>query len=190
MMRYLEKTVAAGLTLVLGAALAGCQAVDTALTSAEQVIGAVNTVLGVPPQPGVSASASSVVRVDDTARQSVAAALKKAAPGAAAGLFREAKPALEQMITAAACTREGRRMSRFEVPEGGIGYINPFWHLQYHQSGCLAVLRINNIKKQSANAFSFYVSYVSPQSQETSQVAYTAVKQPDGEWLFKWKFAV
>ncbi|MDH2999225.1 hypothetical protein A1D23_03780 [Chelonobacter oris] len=62
--------------------------------------------------------------------------------------------------------------------------VSPFNAMSYHKSGCLDILRINNIKRKAANVVYFKVQYISPQSQESTGWGYEAIKQPDGEWLF------
>ncbi|VTU06619.1 Uncharacterised protein [Actinobacillus indolicus] len=100
-------------------------------------------------------------------------------------LFNDAKPTIEKMVASVACMASSEQMQRYADPEAGI-HVELSYKFQYHKSGCANVLRLNNITKKTANAFSFSVYYISPQSEETVKRDYTAIKQPEGEWLFKW----
>ncbi|OOH86329.1 hypothetical protein BMT54_11095 [Pasteurellaceae bacterium 15-036681] len=165
--------------------LTGCQGVNDVLSGVNSALGTVNSVLGSPSSS--SSSSSSRVYIDSQTQQSVVNAANKAtANNDAKKLFNDARPTIEKMIADAACNANSRQMEKYADPDKGFGYVSPFIFFNHHKSGCAHVLRINNIKKKTANAFSFNVYYMSPQSEETRKEGYTAIKQPSGEWLFGW----
>lgn len=163
--------------------LTACQGVNDVLAGVNSTLGAVNSALG-----GTSSSSgSSAVYIDSKTQASVVnAANKVAAKGDVRKMFNEAKPAIEKMVGTTACTVNGDQLKRFADPDG-TGYLPyPIQHMMYHKSGCTYVLRINNVKKITSNAFYFTVYYISPQSEETKTYLYRAIKQPEGEWLFQY----
>ena len=86
-----------------------------------------------------------------------------------------------------ACGAESKETAQYTDPDTSPGMqTGVMFLLNYHKSGCLDVTRINGIKKQSNNAVSFMVTYTSPQSGESVRKEYTAIKQPDNDWLFRW----
>ncbi len=163
--------------------LTACQGVNDVLSSVNSTLGAVNSVLSGSPS---SSSSSSTVYIDSKTQASVTTAANKAkASKDAMKLFNDAKPTIEKMVASVACMASSEQMQRYADPEAGI-HVELSYKFQYHKSGCANVLRLNNITKKTANAFSFSVYYISPQSEETVKRDYTAIKQPEGEWLFKW----
>lgn len=163
--------------------LTACQGVNDVLAGVNSTLGAVNSVLS-----GTTSSAgSSAVYVDSkTQASAVNAANKAAANGDARKMFNDAKPTIEKLVATSACATDQSQVKRFADPDGSGLLPLPMTYVSYHKSGCMNVLRINNVKKITSNAFSFTVYYISPQSEETKKHDYQAIKQPEGEWLFKW----
>ncbi|MCK3658053.1 hypothetical protein A4G18_04840 [Pasteurellaceae bacterium Pebbles2] len=136
----------------------------------------------------LSGSSSGGVYVDQqTTASAQQAANKVKARQDVQRLFNEAKPQIEKMTAFVACGATNKNISKYSDPDA-VGFVSPFIHFNYHKSGCLNILRINGIEKRTANAFAFKVTYVSPQSEESKIKEYTAIKQPSGEWLFKWSY--
>ncbi|QIM63021.1 hypothetical protein A1D29_06805 [Pasteurellaceae bacterium Orientalotternb1] len=164
--------------------LTACQGVNDVLAGVNNTLGAVNSALG---GSSSSSSDSSAVYVDSKTQASVVSAANKAAAnGDVRKMFNEAKPAIEKMVATTACTDNASQLKRFADPDG-TGYLPyPIQHMMYHKSGCTNVLRINNVKRITSNAFYFTVYYISPQSEETKTYLYRAIKQPEGEWLFQY----
>lgn len=157
--------------------LVGCQAVNDTLGAVNGALSSVNSVF--------SGTASSLA-VSSATKSSASAALTKARPNSdARQLFNDARPTIEEMISLIACTKDSAIMERFSAPSGGIA-TSPLYSFTYHDSGCANVLRVNNIVKKAGNSFGFKVYYISLQSEETVTRDYTAIKQADGEWLFRW----
>lgn len=138
-----------------------------------------------------TSTGSSGVSIDSHTQASTTSAINKATANSdVKKMFNEAKPTIEKMVAMTACTIQQSPLNQFTDPDSGLGLPAPLsvsYKLKYHKSGCLSVLRINNVKRQASNAFSFTVYYQSPQSEETDSYDYLAIKQPDGEWLFKWR---
>lgn len=182
----MNKTI---LVLALSVVLTGCESVNSTLSSVNSVLGSINAGLsGGTATSGTSSS--SIAMIDAATRSSIISALDKAvAPSDAKALFESAKPTIDRMLQRAACGASGKDMEIFAAPNvGSMTYMGALWHMNHHQSGCAHVARVNNIQKKAANAVSFTVLYQSPQSEETNKRNYTAIKQADGEWLFKWDF--
>ncbi|MFA9499731.1 hypothetical protein ACERCG_04725 [Mannheimia sp. E30BD] len=159
--------------------LTACQGVNDVLSAVNNTLGSVN-----------SALSSSTVPIDTQTKTSAVNAINRAnASNDVKKMFNEAKPTIEKMVSMTACTTQQSPLNQFSDPNSGLGLPVPLsvsYKLKYHKSGCLKVLRINNFKRQAANTFTFTVYYQSPQSEETDSYGYAAIKQPDGEWLFKW----
>ncbi len=166
--------------------LMGCQG----LQQVNSALGSVNNVLGVisGTATGSSRSGEGSVYVTPEAKTSVKTALNKSrARNDARRLFNEAKPSIENILGLIACGARGSQIGAYTDPDAFTNsFVTPFLTMDYHKSGCLDILRVNNIQKKAANAVKFSVDYRSPQSQETARRKYTAIKQPDGEWLFNW----
>lgn len=126
------------------------------------------------------------VYVDEGTKQSISAAANKATPAAdASTMYQDAKPAIEKFTGLVACGASERQIAAYVDPDkGSSNILPPLLNMSYHKSGCLNVLRINGIKSKAANTLYFKVQYISPQSEESVNRNYLAIKQPDGEWLF------
>lgn len=138
-----------------------------------------------------SSAGSSGVSIDSHTQASAISAINKATANSdVKKMFLEAKPTIEKMVAMTACATHQSPLNQFTDPDSGLGLPAPLsisYKLKYHKSGCLNVLRVNSFKRQATNAFTFTVYYQSPQSEETDNYDYVAIKQPDGEWLFKWR---
>lgn len=155
------------------------------LQGVNSTLGAVNSVLG--GTASSSSSSSSRVSIDSTASSSTISAINKASTNSdVKKLFNEAKPYIEKIVSLAACGASYSQMRTYADSENVHDHMSPFNYISHHKSGCLKVLRIDAIKKKTANAFGFTVTYMSPQSEESKKGYYIAVKQPDGEWLFQY----
>ena len=163
--------------------LVGCQAVNDTLGAVNGALSTVNSVLS-----GTSSSSSSVYVSSQTqASVAQASARAKAESQAAQRLFNEAKPQIDKVVALIACGAGSKETAQYTDPDHSSGMqTGVMSSLRYHKSGCLDVTRINGIKKQSNNAVSFMVTYTSSQSGESVREKYTAIKQPDNEWLFRW----
>lgn len=121
-------------------------------------------------------------------KETTSTALNKATPANnVKSLFLDATPTLNKVLPLIACEKDDQLRAYQDESSVGMPYpLSPVRQMQYHKSGCVNVQRIDSIKKKANNAFSFRVLFVSPQSQETFNGRYTAIKQPNGEWLFNW----
>lgn len=167
--------------------LNGC-ALDEGLSQVNSALGTVNRVLGSTNNTLSDVTAPSGASLDSATQASIATAVAKAYPeNSAHAIFNEAKPAIIKMIALVACDTPSSRMGQYTDAKGALYHYRKGSHsMYYHKSGCVHVLRIENITRESANAVHFDVVYISPQSEETNKRSYTAVKQPSGEWLFRW----
>ena len=180
-MKHLKTTLTTALILT---ALSGCQQVGDVLDGANTILSGVNNVLS--GQPTTTGNNNAAVMTSST-RNSISQALSRAVPNrGAAPLFNDAKPAIANYIGLIACGTSTSRLTRYSSPNSSEP--NPLGMPQrdmfHHTSGCLNVLRVNQIKRLAANTVAFNVEYISPQSEEVVRKTYHAVKQPDGEWLF------
>lgn len=163
--------------------LTGCQG----LNDVNSALGALNSALGT--VTGTSGGTSGGgVYVTPKAKASVSASLSKArSSNTARKLFNEAKPSIEKVVGLIACGAKGSQMGAYtDSSSFSHMFPSPFDSMSYHKSGCLDILRVNSIQRKAANAVKFSVDYVSSQSQESARRSYSAIKQPDGEWLFDW----
>lgn len=172
------------LAVTLPLSLTACQGVNDVLQGVNSTLGAVNDVLG-GTVGALSGSTGGGVSIDSKTQASAVSATNKAvANSSVKKLFNDAKPSIEKFVATSACVTSQSQLRRFMDPETSF-LPNPLNSVSYHKSGCLNVLRINNVQKKTANAFTFTVYYISPQSEETKTYDYTAIKQPEGEWLFR-----
>jgi hypothetical protein len=179
-MKHLKTTLTTALIL---AALSGCQQVGDVLDGANTILSGVNNVLS--GQPTTTGNNNAAVMTSST-RNSISQALSRAVPDRdTAPLFNDAKPAIANYIGLIACGASSARLQRYSAPGTQSGNLAlPHGNMEHHTGGCLRILRVNNIRKLAANALSFDVYYMSPQSEEVVRRTHRAIKQPDGEWLF------
>lgn len=162
--------------------LASCQVVTDTLDTGLNVLKTANSVLSGNPS---SSSASSQTYISEHTKSSLTAAINKAtAKNDAKKLFNDARESIEKVIALDACNASASQLRAYNYENNMLSYVPPSELMHYH-SGCLNVLRIINIQKQSANAVKFRVDYISPKSEETAQRFYEAIRQDNGEWLFK-----
>lgn len=105
----------------------------------------------------------------------------------------EAKPLIERLAQTGACAIDSAAWNAFNreavTPKtwlnGLYGYV-PRHNDPYHDPRyCLVVLRISAYEKPAANALSFRVYYISPQSQRAVSQPFTILKTPEGAWQVK-----
>ena len=66
----------------------------------------------------------------------------------------------------------------------GNGVIKTF---KYTYAECVDILRIENVKFITKNAFSFSVTFITPDSEEIAKFDnFRFIQQPSGEWLVRW----
>ncbi|MEM5346385.1 hypothetical protein, partial [Paraburkholderia azotifigens] len=147
-----------------------------------------NTALGTPTtgrSGGVSAG-TGMVYVPAEIKQRTSAAITNAQVQETNRMIAEARPAIENVVGLAACGADPKRMAQYTDPsDTSYSFWSPLNSMSYHKSGCVSPVRVAGWQKRSANAISFIVDYVSPQSEEGTRRNYTAIKQPSGEWLFR-----
>ena len=167
------KQLSCALLLCLG--LTGCQAVTDTLSTVNSALGSVNSALS-----GTMISANDQNSADNS--------VQNAKPNSGAkALYNEAKPAISKYVAAVACNNENL-LKIYADPDSTAPseIILPQIRMHHHKSGCLNISRIEKIEKKAANAILFQVVYVSPQSEEVDRVRHSAIKQPNGEWLFNY----
>lgn len=167
------KQLSCALLFCLG--LTGCQAVTDTLSTVNSALGSVNSALsGTMISPSAQASADNSVN--------------SAKPNSGAkALYNQAKPAISKYVAAVACNNVNQLRIYADPDSTSPSEISlPQIHMRHHKSGCLNVSRIEKIEKKAANAVLFQVVYVSPQSEEVDRVRHSAIKQPNGEWLFNY----
>jgi hypothetical protein len=173
----LKAGLAAGLVLSVSA----CQTVGDSLSGVNNALGALNSALGGKPGQG------GAVYVPPDVKQATYAAFTPAPDPQLSRMLTQAKPQIVDMVDLVACGATAQRVAQYAAPDTQQAYFStPFGAINYHTAGCLTPVRITGYQKRAANAFLFTVYYVSPQSQEGARETYTAVQQPDGEWLFRW----
>ncbi|MCP3018260.1 hypothetical protein [Cupriavidus basilensis] len=168
--------------------ISGCQDLNSGLASVNQALGTVNTTLGSRTNGTYgNSSAGTIVYVPHEIKQRTANAITAGQAQEINRMIADARPAIENMVALSACGASNSRMTQFTDPNSGTwAFHSPLSGMQYHKSGCLNPVRIAGWQRRTANAISFAADYVSPQSEESTRRTYTAIKQPNGEWLFQW----
>lgn len=168
--------------------LSGCEAVNESLSAVNESLANMNSALGGTSTNDTTTSSSSTsVQVPQSVTQATTTAFTNSEKSDVQALINSAKPTIVEVIGKIACNASGRVMGRYTAPDSFTNfYVSPFINMPYHTSGCVTPIRIHGWDKVAANALRFTVDYMSPQSEETVRRTYTAVRQPDGEWLFKW----
>lgn len=167
-------------TALLITALSDCQNVADILEEVNNLTTSVNEFANGQP------ISSKIAPMSSGTSASITQSLNRAVPNrGAAPLFNDAKPAIANYIGLIACGASSGRLQRYSAPGTQSGNLAlPHGNMEHHTGGCLRILRVNNIRKLAANALSFDVYYMSPQSEEVVRRTHRAIKQPDGEWLF------
>jgi hypothetical protein len=167
------------------------QAQDGLLQSINGVLGAVNGLLSGNGQAGNTASkGGSPAMYSDIQEQNLTNAIKPLPNKEAVTNMTEAYPTIVKVLSITACATsqsenmDTKRILRYGTSDSYIRGVY-FPYLSNHRSGCLVVERIDSYQKIANNAFSFKALYVSPQSGESQSIGYKMIKEPSGEWLFK-----
>ena len=104
--------------------------------------------------------------------------------------FDSAKPRIQEFLANMACYKANKND---KFMEGGTrapalrkdeSLLRTF---KYTYADCVNILRIENIKFIAKNAFSFDVTFITPDSEEVAKfddIVFT--QQPSGEWLVRW----
>lgn len=153
--------------------LSGC-AISEGLNSVSKTIGnTVNTISSVADAPEQDISELIPVVSDATQKQQIT----------------EAKPVIQKVLSELACAKDKRSsvfqryaISNWVFTSSITG--TPIYSMDNHVSGCTTITRINNYKYVAKNAFSFDVTFESPQSGEVQRRNFEVQKQPEGDWLF------
>lgn len=157
--------------------LTGCESLNNSLAEFNESL---QTASG-------SSSSSRSRNIPEQVKQATAAAFTKASSRDLQALVDDANPAIQNIVNIISCDTDAYRiMKQYTDPNSDSfqPYSSPIKHMNYHKSGCVMASRIDAWEKLAANAFRFRVVYVSPQSEESIQRNYRAIKQPDGKWLF------
>ncbi|MCL2345607.1 MAG: hypothetical protein FWC58_07110 [Desulfobulbus sp.] len=168
------------LFVICGASLAGCKAVDDGLAAMNNGSRTANPT-------GPSAAAQGGVYVPPETMQITRKAFSPAPDQKLNQMIASAQPTIEKVVGLIACGAKGNRLGQYTDPgsSASMVFVSPLITMQYHKSGCLNPIRVAGWEKKSANALSFIVDYVSPQSEESVRRNYTVIQQPTGEWLFR-----
>lgn len=104
--------------------------------------------------------------------------------------FDSAKPRMQEFLANMACYKANKND---KFMEGGTrapalrkndSLVRTF---KYTYSDCVNILRIENIKFIAKNAFSFDVTFITPDSEEIAQFDnFIFTQHPSGEWLVRW----
>jgi hypothetical protein len=104
--------------------------------------------------------------------------------------FDSAKPRMQEFLANMACYKANKND---KFMEGGTrapalrkddSLLRTF---KYTYADCVNILRIENIKFIAKNAFSFDVTFITPDSEEVAKfddIVFT--QHPSGEWLVRW----
>lgn len=177
------KKLCIGLTCFCVISLAGCEAINSSINAVNETLSSMNNSSG----NASGGNTNHSVTVPDSVKQATVSAFTTAPNNQIQNLVNDAKPTIIEMVSKAACGTDNSVMGRYTDPDSYTSmYVDPMIGMRYHKTGCLNPIRIQGWEKASANALRFSVVYMSPQSEETTRRSYTAVKQPDGTWLFQW----
>ena len=104
--------------------------------------------------------------------------------------FDSAKPRIQEFLANMACYKANKND---KFMEGGTrapalrkndSLVRTF---KYTYADCVNILRIENIKFIAKNAFSFDVTFITPDSEEIAQFDnFIFTQHPSGEWLVRW----
>lgn len=108
--------------------------------------------------------------------------------------MKEAMPTINKTLSIIACAPKNaygnlsyqNRVMRYATSDSfNQNIFLPGAVMANHRTGCLDIERIDNYQQVAKNAFMFNALYVSPQSGESKNIQYKMIKEPSGEWLFK-----
>ena len=107
--------------------------------------------------------------------------------------IQDAMPLIERLAQTGACAVDTGAWNAFnrEAVKPTTWYDGLYMHLprsgdQYHDGRyCLDVLRITDYAKPAANALSFKVYYISPQSQRARRQTFELMRSTEGPWQVK-----
>ena len=104
--------------------------------------------------------------------------------------FDSAKPRMQEFLANMACYKANKNDKYMEGGKRapalgkGNGVIKTF---KYTYAECVDILRIENVKFITKNAFSFSVTFITPDSEEIAKFDnFRFTQQPSGEWLVRW----
>ena len=104
--------------------------------------------------------------------------------------FDSAKPRMQEFLANMACYKANKNDKYMEGGKRapalgkGNGVIKTF---KYTYAECVDILRIENVKFITKNAFSFSVTFITPDSEEIAKFDnFRFIQQPSGEWLVRW----
>ena len=104
--------------------------------------------------------------------------------------FDSAKPRMQEFLANMACYKANKNDKYMEGGKRapalgkGNGVIKTF---KYTYAECVDILRIENVKFITKNAFSFSVTFITPDSEEIAKFDnFRFMQQPSGEWLVRW----
>ena len=104
--------------------------------------------------------------------------------------FDSAKPRMQEFLSNMACYKANKNDKYMEGGKRapalgkGNGVIKTF---KYTYAECVDILRIENVKFITKNAFSFSVTFITPDSEEIAKFDnFRFIQQPSGEWLVRW----
>ena len=104
--------------------------------------------------------------------------------------FDSAKPRMQEFLANMACYKANKNDKYMEGGKRapalgkGNGVIKTF---KYTYAECVDILRIENVKFIAENAFSFSVTFITADGEETTKfddIVFT--QHPSGEWLVRW----
>ena len=104
--------------------------------------------------------------------------------------FDSAKPRMQEFLANMTCYKANKNDKYMEGGKRapalgkGNGVIKTF---KYTYAECVDILRIENVKFITKNAFSFSVTFITPDSEEIAKFDnFRFIQQPSGEWLVRW----
>lgn len=168
-------------SLCVAIMFSGCVEVGTALKTVNETLAKTNSALGGKQNNGKSGSPQMLV-----VEQDIRKVIKPLPNKEAIGNIEEALPVMTKALSTIACTglESNPRVGLYATSDSYVAG-KPIQWMHNHRSGCVNVERIDNYKKVANNAFEFNALYVSPQSGESYNGRYKMIKEPSGEWLFK-----
>ena len=105
--------------------------------------------------------------------------------------FDSAKPRMQEFLSNMACYKANKNDKYMEGGKRtpalgkGNGVIKTF---KYTYAECVDILRIENVKFIAKNAFSFSVTFITADGEETTKFDDIIFSQhPSGEWLVRWQ---
>lgn len=166
--------------------LGGCAEINTALQGINDSLATTNNVLS---SASGQNSKSALVGIKE---QDFSKVVKPLPNKIAEANMKEAMPTINKALSIIAC---GQRVNARSYETMAIRYgtsdsnwqavFLPVFAMDNHRSGCVDIERVDGYQQIAKNAFRFNALYVSPQSGESRSIQYKMIKEPSGEWLFK-----